>query len=117
MILSIDQGTTGTTCLLVDEELSIRGRGYAELPQHYPQPGWVEHDPHEIWQSVLTAAEQALTETPTAIGITNQRETTLLWDRRTGEPVHNAIVWQDTRTDRLCKQLQAAGHAAQIYHK
>ena len=108
MILAIDQGTTGTTCLLVDEDLNIRGRGYAELPQHYPQPGWVEHDPEEIWQSVLTAAEQALTETPTAIGITNQRETTLLWDRRTGKPVHNAIVWQDRRTAERCAELPAA---------
>jgi glycerol kinase len=107
MILAIDQGTTGTTCLLVDEELNIRGRGYAELPQHYPQPGWVEHDPEEIWQSVLTAADQALTETPTAIGITNQRETTLLWDRRTGKPVHNAIVWQDRRTAERCAELPA----------
>jgi glycerol kinase len=107
MILAIDQGTTGTTCLLVDEELNIRGRGYAELPQHYPQPGWVEHDPDEIWQSVLTAAEQALTETPTAIGITNQRETTVLWDRRSGEPVHNAIVWQDRRTAERCAELPA----------
>jgi glycerol kinase len=105
MILAIDQGTTGTTCLLVDEELNIRGRGYAELPQHYPRPGWVEHDPEEIWQSVLTAAEQALTEAPTAIGITNQRETTLLWDRTTGEPVHHAIVWQDRRTAERCTEL------------
>ena len=85
----------------------MRSRGYAELPQHYPQPGWVEHDPEEIWQSVLTAAEQALTETPTAIGITNQRETTLLWDRSTGEPVHNAIVWQDRRTAERCAELPA----------
>ncbi len=107
MILAIDQGTTGTTCLLVDDDLNIRGRGYAELPQHYPQAGWVEHDPDEIWQSVLTAAEQALTETPTAIGITNQRETTLLWDRRSGEPVHNAIVWQDRRTADRCAELPA----------
>jgi glycerol kinase len=107
MILAIDQGTTGTTCLLVDEELNIHGRGYAEVPQHYPQPGWVEHDPEEIWQSVLTAAEQALTETPTAIGITNQRETTLVWDRRSGEPVHNAIVWQDRRTAERCAELPA----------
>jgi glycerol kinase len=105
MILAIDQGTSGTTCLLVDEELNIRGRGYAELPQHFPQPGWVEHDPEEIWQSVLAAAEQALVETPTAIGITNQRETTILWDRRTGEPVHNAIVWQDRRTAARCAEL------------
>src|SRR5438132_3148825 len=107
MILAIDQGTTGTTCLVVDEELNIRSRGYAELPQHYPRPGWVEHDPEEIWQTVLTAAEQALKETPTAIGITNQRETTLLWDRRTGKPVHNAIVWQDRRTAGRCAELPA----------
>src|SRR3982750_2148381 len=107
MILAIDQGTTGTTCLLVDDELGVRSRGYAELPQHYPRPGWVEHDPEEIWQSVLAAAEQALTETPSAIGITNQRETTLLWNRRTGEPVSNAIVWQDRRTAERCAELPA----------
>src|SRR6185437_15133462 len=98
LVLAIDQGTTGTTCLLVDEELAIRGRGYAELPQHFPQPGFVEHDPEEIWRSVLDAAEQALVEPPSAIAITNQRETTLLWDRDTGVPVANAIVWQDRRT-------------------
>jgi glycerol kinase len=107
MILAIDQGTTGTTCLLVDDDLNIHGRGYAEFSQHYPQPGWVEHDPEEIWQSVLTAAEEALTETPTAIGITNQRETTVLWDRTSGEPVHNAIVWQDRRTAERCEALPA----------
>jgi glycerol kinase len=105
VILAIDQGTTGTTCLLVDNELEIRGRGYAELPQHFPKPGWVEHDPREIWQSVLEAAQQALVEAPTAIGITNQRETTIVWDRRTGEPVHNAIVWQDRRTADRCAEL------------
>ncbi|HEX3225795.1 MAG TPA: glycerol kinase GlpK [Gaiellaceae bacterium] len=105
MILSIDQGTTGTTCLLVDDALEIRGRGYAELLQHFPKPGWVEHDPREIWQSVLEAAHQALVETPTAIAITNQRETTIVWDRRTGEPVHNAIVWQDRRTSERCAEL------------
>jgi glycerol kinase len=107
VILAIDQGTTGTTCLLVDDELEVRGRGYAELPQHFPKPGWVEHDPHEIWRSVLEAAEQALVDTPTAIGITNQRETTVVWDRRTGEPVHNAIVWQDRRTTDRCSELPA----------
>jgi glycerol kinase len=106
-ILAIDQGTTGTTCLLVDDELEIRGRGYAELPQHYPRPGWVEHDPEEIWQSVLTAAEQALVEEPTAIGITNQRETTVVWERATGRPVGNAIVWQDRRTTERCAELPA----------
>src|SRR6201997_4764329 len=106
MILAIDQGTTGTTCLLVDEELNVRSRGYAEVPQHYPRPGWVEHDPEEIWRSVLAAASQALAGgTPAAIGITNQRETTVLWDRRTGEPVANAIVWQDRRTADRCAEL------------
>jgi len=105
VILAIDQGTSGTTCLLVDDDLEIRGRGYAELPQHFPKPGWVEHDPREIWQSVLEAAAQALVETPTAIAITNQRETTLVWDRRSGEPVHNAIVWQDRRTAGRCAEL------------
>ncbi len=107
LVLAIDQGTTGTTCLLVDEELTIRGRGYAELPQHFPRPGFVEHDPEEIWQSVLDAAAQAMVEAPTAIGITNQRETTLLWNRDTGEPVANAIVWQDRRTADRCAQLPA----------
>jgi glycerol kinase len=105
VILAIDQGTTGTTCLLVDDDLTIVGRGYAELPQHFPQPGWVEHDPEEIWQSVLAAAEQALVEEPDAIGITNQRETTVLWDRRTGRPAANAIVWQDRRTADRCTDL------------
>jgi glycerol kinase len=105
VILAIDQGTTGTTCLLVDEELRIRGRGYAELPQHFPRPGFVEHDPQEIWKSVLDAAEQALVDEPLAIAITNQRETTILWDRTSGEPVHNAIVWQDRRTAARCAEL------------
>jgi glycerol kinase len=105
VILAIDQGTTGTTCLLVDDDLAIRGRGYAELPQHFPKPGWVEHDPREIWRSVLEAAAQALVATPTAIAITNQRETTIVWDRRTGEPVHDAIVWQDRRTAARCAEL------------
>ena len=106
MILAIDQGTTGTTCLLVDEELTVRGRGYAELPQHFPRPGWVEHEPEQIWQSVLLAAEQALGhERPSAVGITNQRETTVVWDRRSGEPVARAIVWQDRRTARRTAEL------------
>jgi glycerol kinase len=108
VILALDQGTTGTTCLVVDEELTVHGRGYAELPQHFPRPGWVEHDPEEIWQSVLRAAEAALRaagEEPTAIALTNQRETTLLWERRTGMPVQRAIVWQDRRTAERCSGL------------
>ena len=111
MILSIDQGTTGTTCVVVDAELVIRGRGYRELPQHFPRPGWVEHDPHEIWQSVLGAAEDALrgagvrAHALRAIGITNQRETTLVWERKTGRPIAPAIVWQDRRTADRCREL------------
>jgi glycerol kinase len=112
-ILAIDQGTTGTTCLVVEPDLTVRGRGYAELPQHFPQPGWVEHDPEEIWRSVEQAAAAAVAaagiapEDLAGIGITNQRETTVLWDRATGEPVHRAIVWQDRRTAARCAELPA----------
>jgi glycerol kinase len=104
VILSIDQGTTGTTCLVLDEELRVLGRGYRELPQRFPQPGWVEHDPDDIWRSVEEAARDAGGE-PATVAITNQRETTLLWDRRTGEPVAPAIVWQDRRTAERCREL------------
>jgi glycerol kinase len=113
MILAIDQGTTGTTCLVVDDELQIRGRGYSELPQYFPRPGWVEHEPQEIWQSVLGAAEEALRDASLrprvlrAIGITNQRETTLVWERRTGRPIAPAIAWQDRRTAERCRELPA----------
>jgi glycerol kinase len=111
VILAIDQGTTGTTCLVVDEELRLRGRGYVELPQHFPRPGWVEHDPEEIWASVLDAAERAVRAAGVrgselhAIGITNQRETTVLWERDSGRPVAPAIVWQDRRTAERCREL------------
>jgi glycerol kinase len=113
LVLAIDQGTTGTTCLVVDPELAVRGRGYAALPQHFPRPGWVEHDPEEIWRSVEQAAAAALADAglePSdldAIGITNQRETTVLWERATGRPVHRAIVWQDRRTAARCAELPA----------
>jgi glycerol kinase len=111
LILAIDQGTSGTTCLVVDETLSPRGRAYREIEQHFPRPGWVEHDPEELWQSVLAAAAAALDDARldardlAAIGITNQRETTIVWDRRSGEPVHRAIVWQDRRTAERCREL------------
>jgi glycerol kinase len=111
VILAIDQGTTGTTCLVVRDDLTVSGRGYRELPQHFPRPGWVEHDPQEIWASVLAAAETALTDAGVraaeldSIGITNQRETTVLWDRATGAPVAPAIVWQDRRTAGRCREL------------
>jgi len=110
-LLAIDQGTTGTTCLVVDEELRLLGRGYREIRQGYPEPGWVEHDPEELWSSVLVTAEEALADAGvrasqlSAIGITNQRETTVLWERRTGRPVAPAIVWQDRRTGERCREL------------
>ena len=113
MILAIDQGTTGTTCLVVDEALHPVGRGYRELEQHFPQPGWVEHDPDEIWASVEGAAADALADAGVrardlaAIGIANQRETTLVWERGSGRPVQRAIVWQDRRTAERCGRLPA----------
>jgi glycerol kinase len=107
VILAIDQGTTGTTCLVVDEDLTVHRRGYAELPQHYPRPGWVEHDPEEIWASVLAAVRQVGLEGVEAIGIANQRETTVLWERATGRPVARAIVWQDRRTAGRTRELDA----------
>ena len=119
-VLALDQGTTGTTALVLDQRGQVSGRGYAELPQHFPKPGWVEHDAHEIWSSVLTAAKHALTaarikgSTLAAIGVTNQRETTLLWDRRTGEPLGRAIVWQDRRTAERCAELRRRGREAGI---
>ena len=111
MLLAIDQGTTGTTCLVVDGELRPRGRGYREVPQHFPRPGWVEHDPDELWESVVAAAEDAVADARidarelAGIGIANQRETTVVWDRLTGRPVHRAIVWQDRRTAERCREL------------
>jgi glycerol kinase len=117
-ILAIDQGTTGSTALLVDAGGVVRGRGYREFPQIYPRPGEVEHDPEAIWTSVLGAIGEALAGADpkriAAIGITNQRETTLLWDRADGKPIGNAIVWQDRRTAPFCAELKAAGHEARV---
>jgi glycerol kinase len=113
VILAIDQGTTATTCLVIDDELRLRGRGHRELPQHFPQPGWVEHDAEEIWSTVVAAAEDAVRDADVApsrldaIAITNQRETTVLWERATGRPVAPAIVWQDRRTAERCLELPA----------
>ncbi len=107
-ILAIDQGTTGTTCLVVDADGRVRGRAYRELTQHYPAPGLVEHDPMEILRTVREAATEAVARAgaaPAAVGITNQRETTVLWERATGRPVHPAIVWQDRRTAERCRAL------------
>jgi glycerol kinase len=111
VLLAIDQGTTGTTCLVVDESLRTLGRGYQELRQHFPAPGLVEHDADEIWETVVAAAAAALTDAGVgtdeleAIGIANQRETTLVWDRGSGEPIRRAIVWQDRRTAARCAEL------------
>jgi glycerol kinase len=113
MILAIDAGTTGVTCLVVDDELRTLGRGYREIRQFFPQPGWVEHDPDDIWESALGAAAEALTQAGLAatdlagIGIASQRETTLVWERDSGTPLQRAIVWQDRRTADRCRQLPA----------
>jgi glycerol kinase len=114
-VLALDQGTTGSTALVVDAEGTVRARGYRELPQYFPQPGWVEHDPEEIWQTQLAAAGTALAGAGVAprelaaIGITNQRETTILWERATGRPLHRAIVWQCRRSAPLCERMRADG--------
>jgi len=114
-ILAIDQGTTGTTVLVVDHAGLVRGRATVEFPQYYPQPGWVEHDAGEIWQGVCRTVAAALQDAGIsaaalhAIGITNQRETTVLWHRRTGRPVGRAIVWQDRRTAEHCRELKQEG--------
>jgi glycerol kinase len=114
-VLALDQGTSGSTALVIDAEGAVAARGYAELPQRYPQPGWVEHDPEEIWATVGEAAQRALAEARVtggeiaAVGITNQRETTIVWERATGAPIHPAIVWQCRRTAAMCDALKATG--------
>jgi glycerol kinase len=111
LVLALDQGTTGSTALVVDEGGRILGRGYREIAQHFPEPGWVEHDPDEIWGATHASALQALAAARVtgpqlaAIGITNQRETTLLWDRKSGAALHRAVVWQDRRTAARCRRL------------
>ena len=119
-ILALDQGTSSSRSIVFDEGGRIKAMAQREFRQIYPQPGWVEHDPAEIWDSQLATAREALQRAGlaardiAAIGITNQRETTLVWNRRTGEPVCNAIVWQDRRSEPLCAQLRAQGHAEAI---
>lgn len=115
-VLAIDQGTTSSRAVLFRPDLSILGLAQAEIPQHYPASGWVEHDPEDLWLSVLDTVRSVLVQTGTrasaiaALGITNQRETTLVWDRATGRPIHRAIVWQDRRTVDHCTRLKADGH-------
>ena len=116
MILAIDQGTTGTTCLVFDGDGVVTGRSYSEFEQHFPRPGWVEHDPGEIWEVTRRVAREALADARIdgaeldGIGITNQRETVVAWDPASGEPLHRALVWQDRRTAGRCEELRAAGH-------
>ncbi|HKM73141.1 MAG TPA: glycerol kinase GlpK [Stellaceae bacterium] len=123
-VLAVDQGTTGTTVLVFDRENEIKARAYAELTQYYPRPGWVEHDAREIWQVTVSLIVDALRMANArvsdlhAIGITNQRETVVMWDRTTGEPVSRAIVWQDRRTADFCDELRArSGLEETIRHK
>jgi glycerol kinase len=115
-VLAIDQGTTGTTALVIGHDCSVLGRAYSEFTQYYPEPGWVEHDAEEIWRISLDVAARAVASADiegaelAAIGLTNQRETTVIWDRRSGRPVHRAIVWQSRQTAAICDRLRAAGH-------
>src|SRR3954451_3533423 len=119
-ILVIDQGTTSTRSIVFDQSVAPIAAGQQAFEQLYPQPGWVEHDPETIWSTTLTTARQALAgagltgRDVAALGITNQRETAVIWDRRTGKPIHNAIVWQDRRTTGLCERMQREGQGALI---
>ncbi|MEM6288585.1 MAG: glycerol kinase GlpK [Bacteroidota bacterium] len=122
-ILALDQGTTSSRAIVFDRQGRIKSIAQKEFEQIFPKPGWVEHDPTEIWSSQISVAAEVLSRTGlrasdmAAIGITNQRETTVVWDRATGAPVHNAIVWQDRRTAALCDQLKAAGHEGTFRNK
>jgi glycerol kinase len=110
-VLAIDCGTTGVTALVVSEDGRVLSRGYQEFQQHFPRPGWVEHEPEEIWVAVLGSCRAALAgHTVTAVGVTVQRETAVLWDRTTLQPPRRAIVWQDRRTTEICERLKAGGH-------
>lgn len=116
LVLAIDQGTTGSTALLLNRDVQVVGYHNVEFPNHYPKPGWVEHDPEEIWTSIGAAVEGVFQKTGidpnhiAAVGITNQRETSLFWDPKTGAPIHRALVWQDRRTADHCQALKDAGH-------
>src|SRR4051812_11442687 len=117
-VLAIDAGTTGVTALVVTAEGTVAARGYQEFAQHFPRPGWVEHSPEEIWQATLQAVREALAAhdgpAPRAVGITNQRETVLLWDRETLGSPRRAIVWQDRRTAAICNRLRDEGHEERV---
>ncbi|MCB1989309.1 MAG: glycerol kinase, partial [Burkholderiaceae bacterium] len=122
-LLALDQGTSSSRSIVFDERGHIVAQAQLELPQIYPRPGWVEHDPMEIWRTQLATARAALQQAGItareirAVGITNQRETTVLWNRKTGQPVHHAIVWQDRRAEPACAQLREQGKADTIQSK
>jgi len=116
-ILALDQGTTGSTALVIHQDGRVLGRAYREIPQHYPEPGWVEHDPEDLFLATLAAGREALRATgeiPAGLGITNQRETIVVWERATLRPVHRAIVWQDRRTTSRCEALRREGREAWV---
>src|SRR5450759_5637118 len=122
-ILALDQGTTSSRAIVFDHDGAIKAVAQKEFTQIFPTAGWVEHDPQEIWASQIGVAVEALERAQVrpkdlaAIGITNQRETTIVWDRETGEPVHNAIVWQDRRTADFCERLRSEGHGPLIQQR
>ena len=122
-IIAIDQGTTSSRAVLFDEEGTMLAQQSAEFPQYFPSDGWVEHDPEDIWQTTFDVTSAMVGEAqlhgslPVAIGITNQRETAIIWDRATGRPIHNAIVWQDRRTANSCAVMKNAGSEAIVTAK
>ncbi len=122
-ILAIDQGTTSTRAIVFDADMRIKTSAQEEFPQHFPDSGWVEHDPADLWSTTVSTCKAAIEKAGltaadiAAIGITNQRETTVVWDKTTGEPIYNAIVWQDRRTSEFCAELRAAGHDKTITAK
>src|SRR3989338_7694818 len=120
-ILALDLGTTGNRAIVFDKKLKIVSQEYEEFTQHYPKPGWVEHDAEEIWRSVRHILTKTFKKVPAgkiaALGVTNQRETVVLWDRKTGKPIHNAIVWQCRRAASLCELLRKKGLAPIIHKK
>src|SRR5262249_1495709 len=119
-ILAIDQGTTSSRAIVFRHDCTVAAIAQQEFPQHFPQSGWAEHDPEDIWHTVLPTTREALAKVGlsapniAAIGIANQRETTLVWDRATGKPIHHAIVWQDRRTGDICRRLKNAGREAEV---
>src|SRR5213082_2528850 len=119
-VLAIDQGTTSSRAIVFRGDISIAATAQQEFTQHFPASGWVEHEPEDLWTSTIAVCRDAMARADVtaadiaAIGITNQRETTVVWDRETGQAVHRAIVWQDRRTAAFCNELKAAGHEAMV---